>query len=611
MAIYLYGHGRAKLAARGKPGAPELGLFQTGSHHVTTIPDCNSAAVIASGTQTPADPRRPPQTPADPQALADHGSNKILGSNWLLVHGPEWAWQEFGGVQLALAPGSFVQTVSSPANIALCHPADAVIVCFAPSAVLLADLLSPAASLRAPADSSSQQATQECHQLQQEQGQEPPSAVTPWCKAGEAAGAALLCPGSGGPSEEGFVLHTSQSYSRVSQPAISPNVAAGLAAPADDEEEPAEEQFTTPSQDSKEPPQHSPSNVTDISHDGQGDSSIAAFGQLQPQPPVAVVAPAGLIQCSAAVAAVPAAADGEAGPSRFGSNTSTDDVFILPAAIAAAAAVDAAASAAATPGDNLSLLLGDDVIGEATTPELELVCGASQEQPGSQPSGAAAAATAIGIVNGAEAAGAYNKHDSLSKNWSDPTIFDAPLTQKGRLQCVAAREAVQKLLDKWGHMGSVLWLSSPLTRALETMTLVWPDVEHLAQQQGQTQQAQGRGRVAILSTIAEHCHTSGDVGVPASHLRQRWPSFASQLDELQEHWWHNPDPRKAPNCAVRRLFYRNERVDEMRHRVSEFTRWLGQQPEQVVVAFGHSTFWKYFSNSKSRMKNCEVRQMLW
>jgi hypothetical protein len=60
-----------------------------------------------------------------------------------------------------------------------------------------------------------------------------------------------------------------------------------------------------------------------------------------------------------------------------------------------------------------------------------------------------------------------------------------------------------------------------------------------------------------------------------------------------------------------RLFYRNERVDEMRHRVSEFTRWLGQQPEQVVVAFGHSTFWKYFSNSKSRMKNCEVRQMLW
>jgi hypothetical protein len=39
----------------------------------------------------------------------DHGSNKILGSEWLLMQGPEWAWQDFGGVQLALAPGSFVQ----------------------------------------------------------------------------------------------------------------------------------------------------------------------------------------------------------------------------------------------------------------------------------------------------------------------------------------------------------------------------------------------------------------------------------------------------------------------------------------------------------------------
>jgi broad specificity phosphatase PhoE len=66
------------------------------------------------------------------------------------------------------------------------------------------------------------------------------------------------------------------------------------------------------------------------------------------------------------------------------------------------------------------------------------------------------------------------------------------------LQCGAAREAVQKLLERWGHLGSVLWLSSPLTRAMETMTLVWPDVEHLAQQQSQPQQAPGKGRVVIL-----------------------------------------------------------------------------------------------------------------
>jgi hypothetical protein len=36
-------------------------------------------------------------------------SNKVLGDSWQLLHGVETGWQEFGGVQLALQPGSFVQ----------------------------------------------------------------------------------------------------------------------------------------------------------------------------------------------------------------------------------------------------------------------------------------------------------------------------------------------------------------------------------------------------------------------------------------------------------------------------------------------------------------------
>lgn len=62
---------------------------------------------------------------------------------------------------------------------------------------------------------------------------------------------------------------------------------------------------------------------------------------------------------------------------------------------------------------------------------------------------------------------------------------------------------------------------------------------------------------------------------------------------------------------MRSLFGRKESLDEMRRRVSEFSRWLHHVPEQVVVAFGHSTFWKYFSNSRTRMRNCEVLQLWW
>lgn len=76
-------------------------------------------------------------------------------------------------------------------------------------------------------------------------------------------------------------------------------------------------------------------------------------------------------------------------------------------------------------------------------------------------------------------------------------------------------------------------------------------------------------------------------------------------------------PTQSPSLPVcvclfpNRVFNKPESLDNMRRRVSEFSRWLRNRPEQVVVAFGHSTFWKYFANSTKRMRNCEVVQMWW
>jgi hypothetical protein len=90
------------------------------------------------------------------------------------------------------------------------------------------------------------------------------AAFTPYPpSAARGAAAAAECPGSvGGFGEDDFVLHTSQSYIRASQPAISPNVAAGLSAAEPEQQEEEEElqeeedplcgqPFTTPSQNSK------------------------------------------------------------------------------------------------------------------------------------------------------------------------------------------------------------------------------------------------------------------------------------------------------------------------------------------------------------------------
>jgi hypothetical protein len=54
------------------------------------------------------------------------------------------------------------------------------------------------------------------------------------------------------------------------------------------------------------------------------------------------------------------------------------------------------------------------------------------------------------------------------------------------------------MLKKHGHLGSTLWLCSPLTRALETMTLAAPQVEQLAA----AQQGVGAGQRVVVHRCA-------------------------------------------------------------------------------------------------------------
>ena len=44
----------------------------------------------------------------------------------------------------------------------------------------------------------------------------------------------------------------------------------------------------------------------------------------------------------------------------------------------------------------------------------------------------------------------------------------------------------------------------------------------------------------------------------------------------------------------------------MQERVGQFRRWLQEQPERVIVVFGHSTFLKEFIGGGKHLKNCEL-----
>eukprot|EP00877_Chromochloris_zofingiensis_P003388 jgi/Chrzof1/1304/Cz10g02110.t1 len=213
----------------------------------------------------------------------------------------------------------------------------------------------------------------------------------------------------------------------------------------------------------------------------------------------------------------------------------------------------------------------------------------------------------------------YNRMDSESRNWGDPKVYDAPLTARGDKQAQSLRlDLAEACAKREKQFGDALWVTSPLTRAMQTFLTACPYQSRLQRAangaNASTSAAGGHVserplRMVVLSTIAEHCATTGDIGRPRSTLVEEFPLLAGPLCELPEVWWFNPDPVSKPNCCKSRCFGKRETLDQLKHRVGEFSRWLQSRPEKFVVAFGHSTFWKHFSNNKIGMKNCDMMTM--
>ncbi|KAL4427305.1 hypothetical protein ABPG77_003214 [Micractinium sp. CCAP 211/92] len=205
--------------------------------------------------------------------------------------------------------------------------------------------------------------------------------------------------------------------------------------------------------------------------------------------------------------------------------------------------------------------------------------------------------------------------------WADPQIFDAQLTDKGKQQARALRHELAKL----NLPPDTLWITSPLQRAMQTLLLACPHPHLLGSAGGCTGSGSAENssalpnggggaapRVAVLHTITEKIITCGDIGHPASQLRKLYPQLEGQLAALPELWWHCP-PGK-PNCALQKLFGSGESRDLLLSRIGAFRRWLQEQPEKVIVAVGHSSYWRQFEEvcrgtKPTHMKNCEVRMI--
>jgi hypothetical protein len=133
---------------------------------------------------------------------------------------------------------------------------------------------------------------------------------------------------------------------------------------------------------------------------------------------------------------------------------------------------------------------------------------------------------------------------------------------------MALRERLAKL-----HLpADVLWVTSPLSRAIQTLLMACPAVAE-TQLQHEGEGSPVRPKVIVRKEITERVLTTGDIGHPPSLLCQRFPCLAEQLQQLPDDWWHTHPER--PNCAVRRLFESNENKEGLQVSSSGFPMPLG------------------------------------
>ena len=143
----------------------------------------------------------------------------------------------------------------------------------------------------------------------------------------------------------------------------------------------------------------------------------------------------------------------------------------------------------------------------------------------------------------------------------DPNTFyyDAKITSLGKEQALKAQKKLQKI-------NFDLMLCSPLTRTMQTFSLIFPSPIL---------------NTKILPLAREHLDHSCDVGRQPSVLQEEFPHF--NFSELKEFWWNNniPIDEKAIN---------HETLEDLDKRVLKFKNWIKNRPEKKIALVSHGTF---------------------
>jgi broad specificity phosphatase PhoE len=131
----------------------------------------------------------------------------------------------------------------------------------------------------------------------------------------------------------------------------------------------------------------------------------------------------------------------------------------------------------------------------------------------------------------------------------DPEIPDAPLTETGQAQALAAA-------SRLAGRGLRRIVSSPYTRALQTASIVAELLEL---------------PITVDPLVGERAALSCDIGTPARELVLAWPGL--DLSHLPERWWPELEESEAALQARAETFRARMAGIEDRHAVLVVSHW--------------------------------------
>ena len=160
---------------------------------------------------------------------------------------------------------------------------------------------------------------------------------------------------------------------------------------------------------------------------------------------------------------------------------------------------------------------------------------------------------------------------NASNDLDNPTYYyDARITKRGRSQA-------QKAYLKFKNINFDLYICSPLTRTLETFSIIFPKKKPL-----------------ILDLVREHLYHSCDVGRQPNQLKKEFSTY--NFDNLGKYWWNNNKPINEKKII-------KETYGDIKLRLDKFKKWLDFQNSKTIAVVSHGTFLNEITDNM--LHNCE------